>query len=247
ESGLTVMHHNAESEKGNLSVHKFWAAHKTLIVCLMANPEVSILDSVYTVLDQCRWRGDVTVNEPGSIFREGVHELKSVEWIHHAGFAYMPLSTSDLTLRLTTVQGKWSDVNKAGSRETVTEKIFMPVLHQPKASMAAGYVVASCKTPGDTQSLKRRPDWRVLRNDGQCQSVLFRDGTCMTAFASSGAVKPGKRKELSVDKACLVLLSGNRLWVSDPTHAGGTVRVRLGSDQSQVILPTDGASVEVKF
>lgn len=247
ESGLTVMRHKAESGKGNLSVHKFWAAHKNLIVCLMANTGVSTPDSVYTVLDQCRWRGDVAVNEPANLFREGVHTLKSGRWIHHAGFAYIPLSSSDIMLHLKTARGKWSDINKAGSRETVTERIFMPVLRHQELWVSDGYVVASCETPEDAQSLVRRPEWKVLRNDAQCQSVLFRDGTCMTAFASPTSVGTGSKKELSVDKPCLVLLSGKRLWVTDPTHTGGTVSVRLGNDQSQVILPTDGASVEVKF
>jgi len=242
QCGLTVMHHRAEHETKNLSVNKFWAVHRDLVVCLMADMQVQNADSVYTVMDQCRWRSDVTVNKPGMVLGAGVHALKNPTWIHHAGFAYIPLSPSNTELQLKSVTGSWSLINQSGSEQPVTEKIFMPVLLHGR-STSSGYVVAVCKTAEEARKLIEKPEWAVVRNDGECQAVLFRDGTLMAAFASPAQVRLKNKKQLSADKPCLVIVSGGKMFVSDPTRTGGAVNIRWGNKQFVFILPAAGTGV----
>ena len=246
ESGFTVMQLRAEHDAKRLGVKKFWASHGDVVVCLMADFQRQEVN-VYTALDQCRWRTDVLLNDPANIIKEGVHHLKDVQWIHHGGFAYIPISSEDIELHLTSATGTWSSINQSGSDEIVTEKVFMPVLRHAPSSTSAGYFVASCKRPEEAGKLQANPPFKIIQNDEACQSVRFRDGTWMTAFFASGVVAANKKQTLSADRPCLVVLSKGKLFASDPTHNGGDVSIRMAKKVVTLALPADGSTVAVEL
>lgn len=247
ESGLTVMHYKAEDEARNLSVNKFWASHGNEVVCLLSDLTTENTGPVYTVFDQCRWRGDVAANKPGTSLGPGTHSLKNLRWIFHSGFAYIPLSPSEVELHLTDARGTWASINKGKSEEVITEKVFMPVyLHREQDDPSFGYVVAACNTPREARDIARHPDWKVIRNDRECQAVLFNDGTFMAAFSSEGSVRIDAEREASLNRPGLLLLSGAGVWVSDPTHTGGSITVRVGDQQWVSTLPDDGTTHQVR-
>ncbi len=243
-SGMTAMHYKAEDGDKNLSVNKIWANHKNFTVCLMADLTAENTGPVFTVMDQCRWRGEVAVNNPRKTFQTGVHQIKKLGWIHHFGFAYIPLYPSAGELSLKTVTGSWSSINRSGDPSPVSEKIFMPVLLHADGAPASGYVVAFVKTAKEVRNVVRNPGWKIVRNDRECQAVAFEDGTVMAAFGSEGAVDIGNEKQLSLSRPGLVLVSSDKVWVSDPTHTGGIVTVRLGDRQWVMTLPADGTTTE---
>ncbi|HEX8039809.1 MAG TPA: polysaccharide lyase family 8 super-sandwich domain-containing protein [Chryseosolibacter sp.] len=244
-SGLTAMHYKAEDGNKSLSVNKIWASHENVTVCLMADLTAENTGPVFTVMDQCRWRGDVAVNSPGKTLGSGVHQIKKLEWIYHSGFAYIPVYPSRAELSLQSVTGSWSSINRSGDPSAVVEKIFLPVLLHADGAPASGYAVAAVRTAKEARNLARDPAWKVVRNDRECQAVMFKDGTIMAAFGSEGSADVGDEKQLSLSRPALVLVSSGRVWVSDPTHAGGSVTVRLGDRQWVVILPADGSAREV--
>lgn len=246
KSGLTAMHCLEEKDRQSLTVKKIWANHGNAVVCLMADLHEQT-DSLYTVFDQCRWRADVTVNSPGNALNEGVHELKNVAWIYHAGFAYMPLSPANIELHLTTATGTWSSINRSGSDRLIREKVFMPVLRHKNNDSAIGYVVASYGSAEEALKSSRTPAWEVIQNNAQCQSVRFRDGTFMAAFHEAASVKLTSKRYVSVDRPCLLLLSKNRIFASDPTRAGGIVKIRVGDKSFELYLPPDGSSATVSL
>ena len=245
KSGLTVMRYNAENGEKKLSVKKFWASHGDKVVCLMADFETQNIDTLYTVLDQSRWRGDAVVDHPGNVLGKGLHVLENAGWIHHAGFAYIPLSPSNIVLHLKSVTGTWSSVNQSGSDQPASEHIFMPVLRHDLPSRASGYMVASCKTAREAGALKEKPGFAVTRNDGTCQSVVFSDGTLMASFFAPGSVTLKDKTELSVDRPCLLLVSRNKVYLSDPAHTGGSIELRIGRKTAVHALPEDGTTIEV--
>ena len=247
-SGMTAMDYRMKGT-GNelLKTKKIWACHDGMVVCLIAEADTAGMGGSIsgggfsTALDQCRLQGEVTVNQPGNRLAEGIHEEDQVKWIHHAGMAYIPLSPSSVELRMTSNSGSWSLVNQSGSKEIVTEKVFCPVLlHGPES---AGYVLTSARTPEKTAAIAQNPAWKVLRNDVSCQAVQFRDGTIMTVFFRAGSVQLAK-KRLTVDKPCLILISGKRLYVSNPLWQEETLQVSYGKKTLTVNMPANGLTSE---
>ena len=247
--GSTAMDYRVEDKenKQSLSAHKFWVCHDDLVVCLIADIRTENIESeVLTALDQCRWQGDVTVNEPGNILNEGTHNLRDVKWIHHNGFGYIPIGTSDLDLCLNTVTGTWTSINHSQSDTPVTEKVFKPVMVHHiinSGSESTGYVLASCKTPQQVKKLAGNPSWKILNNDKTCQAVSFKDKTLTAAFFSAGSLKI-RNSALIADKPCLILISRDKLYVSDPNHIGGMIKIKWNDKVLDIDVPKDGATSE---
>lgn len=249
--GFTVMDYQLEGkEKGQmLSARKFWAGYGKQVICLVAGLKAENIAGAYSVLDQCRWRGDVTVNKAGNVLKEGDNNLQSVKWIHHAGFAYIPLVHAPVDIRLNTTKGTWQSINASTVSPPVEEKVFMPVikLQDLLKEQSFGYVLAACRTPQDADKLAGRPEWKVLRNDNDCQAVSFKDGTLMAAFYTGTSLDGGRNKQLKADKPCLILVSKNKVYVSDPLHKGGTVKIELNNKVMSLEMPSDGGISLQKF
>ena len=249
EFGLSAMDYRVENRenKQSLSAHKIWVCKDDLVVCLISNIQAeNIQGDVFTALDQSRWQGDVTVNEPGNVLKEGVHKLKKVKWIHHAGFGYIPIEPADLDLCLNTITGTWISINKSQSTIPVTEKVFKPVMvhHISKSGgESTGYVLSSCNTPQQLKKLAGKPTWKILSNDKNCQAVSFKDRTLAVAFFSAGFLKI-KNSELTADKPCLILISRDKIFVSDPNHQGGMIKINWRGKALDIEVPKDGATSE---
>lgn len=234
--GLSAMDYvlKDSSAKQILSARKSWACYGDVVICLIA--DIKGRDA-YTALDQCRWQGDVTVNHPGNILKAGQQKLRDVKWMHHAGFAYIPLQPASFDIRLQKVSGSWTSINASETTEPVNESIFTPILLHDGAS--EGYALALCETPALAEALARKPTWKLLRNDKDCQAVQFDDGTLMAAFYA-----PAKTANVQVDRPCLVLLKDGRLYASDPTHGGITVNITIDHKTFPMALPKDGTTVK---
>jgi chondroitin AC lyase len=252
KSGLTVMDYQLEGNEGQvLRAKKFWACHGQTVVCLIAGLEAEHMDgNIRTSLDQCRWQGNVTVNEPGNILNEGDHPLDSVQWIQHAGFACIFPAPSPVTIHLKTKTGSWTSINKSETPEPVTEKVFNAVLEHaaPNKPQNEAYVLAAAETPEQAGAIAEKPSWQIIRNDASCQAVRFTDETAMISFFTPGSVVINNRK-LQVDKACLVLISGQQLYASNPSGTQETLQVNYASLAQTIDLPAHGLTsnpVELK-
>jgi len=107
--------------------------------------------------------------------------------------------------------------------------------------------LADCKTPQELEKLVSNPFWEVLCNDKTCQAVSFKDNTVAIAFFSAGALKI-RNSELTTDKACLILISNGKLYVSDPNHIGGKTTIMFKGKKFVIDVPENGTtSKEVPF
>jgi chondroitin AC lyase len=244
--GLTVMDYQLENkDKSKLLIaRKFWAVSGKRVICLIAGLQATGISDVYTTLDQCRWRSDVTVNQENNRIRAGAHELNNVSWIHHAGFAYIPINPAAITLTLATVTGSWKEINASETNAPVNEKIFMPVLHHGNLE-SGGYLLAACKTPKEAAEIAARREWQVIRNDKEIQAVQFNDGTLMAAFYQAGTLRAQKVvTQLKIDQPCLVLIRNQEIWLSNPAFSAITVTLDLNHKRQKIVLPADGSSVK---
>ncbi|GEP96599.1 polysaccharide lyase family 8 super-sandwich domain-containing protein [Chitinophaga cymbidii] len=235
-SGLSAMDYVLKDSTATqtLSSRKFWACHHDVVIALIADLQGK---DAWTALDQCRWQGDVTVNRPGNVLKAGRHAFLHLKWIHHAGFAYIPLQPVSFNIRLEKVTGNWTTINASETPQQLTEKIFTPVMIHDRP--ATGYALALCETPAQAAALADHPAWKVLRNDRDCQAVRFDDGALMIAFYAAGAVKG----YVEADQPCLVMLKDGMLYASDPTHKGITVNIKTGHETFRLTLPADGTTI----
>jgi chondroitin AC lyase len=247
--GLSAMDYRLEEREKNksLSTHKIWVCHDDLVVCLISDIQTeNIQGEVFTALDQSRWQGDVTVNKVGNVFKEGTNKLKSVKWIHHGGFGYIPIKSTDIDLHLNTVTSTWQSINKSQSALPVTEKVFKPVMvHHLSNSVSepTGYVLVSCNTPQQVKNLSDKPTWKILSNDRICQAVSFSDKTLSIAFFSAGSLKVEK-SELTTDKPCLILITKDKIFVSDPNHNGGMIKISWNDKVFDIEVSNDGTTTK---
>jgi chondroitin AC lyase len=244
-SGLSVMDYCLEDkeQKQRVKARKFWASHGNKVVCLMAGLEALNTDAeVYTSLDQSRWRGEVTINRPYNVLKEGEHQLERVKWIHHSGFAYIPIQPEQIDMHLKTVSGTWKSINNSLSDSILTDKVFMPVIRHGREvrGVSTGYVLTSCATPAQAQALARKPNWTVLRNDKDCQAVSFSDGTVMAAFYQAGSLNLKGNRKLTVDKPCLIMIAENKLYASCPLHQEVDLILQLNKTSRLLHLPDHG-------
>jgi chondroitin AC lyase len=245
--GLSVMDYCLEDQKQaqSVSARKFWACHGNLVVCLIAGLDATVLNGeAVTTLDQCRWKGNVVVNQPGAVLPQGDHKMEHVKWIYHSGLAYIPLRPGPMEVHLKIVSGCWKSINASLSDEPVTEKVFTPVMVHGKQlkDESTGYVLASCATARQAQLLASNPHWKILRNDRDCQAACFKDGTTMIAFYKPGSVTLAGEKRLAADRPCLFLIADHKLYASDPLQAGGKLTIVFDGKKRTLMLPEHGLS-----
>lgn len=246
-SGFVAMDYTLDDANDTHALHarKLWALHRDLAIALIGDlTRTAAAEPVRTALDQRRLAGPVTLGTARGETRtlpEGSHHIDDVAWLHHDGFAYLPLRASTLTLSLGPVTGSWRDINLNQPARPVTLPVFLPVLehgHAPR-SAASGFVLASAPTPEDAAALAATPAWEVLRNDAGCQALRFADGTLMAAFYRPGRLEAAD-KTLEVDRPCLLMLGRSHLRACDPTQQGFALRARVNGREMLVDCPPGG-------
>lgn len=235
KSGVTVMDYAMANKAGEpvLSAKKFWACYNNMVVCLIAGLRADSTD--FTALDQSRQQGDVIVN--GRKMKAGMHVLNRVNWLHHHQTAYIFLQPATLQLQIGPVTGNWQSINLSQSPAPVTENVFLPVWKQSQG----GYIIAHGKK---AKQLIKRPQWTILSNTDSCQSVQFKDGTVMMAFWKAGTVEV-HNKQLKADHPCLILLSKNTIYASDPSHTGAGITITFDNMNYAMALPADGTTMHM--
>ncbi|HEY9363163.1 MAG TPA: polysaccharide lyase family 8 super-sandwich domain-containing protein, partial [Chitinophagaceae bacterium] len=246
-SGLAVMNYSLKKNDQSLTAKKFWASYKNITVALIAGIETTNLQQpAFTVLDQSRWQGDVTVNKMGNVLKEGTHGFNHISWVHHSNFVYIPIAKDSIEIQLLNKTGSWSKINKSESAKIISDKIFMPSIVHSTDADASGYVVAYAPTAQQAQKIAANPSWKVLRNDSICQTVVFDKGPVMAAFYQAEKIKFSSSVSISVSKPCLILINGKNVYISDPSHSGGEFSGKINNRKFSVCLPADGSSVLIK-
>jgi len=246
--GLSAMNYFLQDKTGqkSISAKKSWFCFDDKIVCLVAGLKGDNVDSAYTTLDQCRWRSEVMVNKTTNKIAEGGHLFTHFKWIYHSGFAYIPLEDATVGLQLHSVNGSWKTINISETDMPVEEKIFMPLLLHDSLNKpdSFGYLLAYCKTAGEAKRLSKKPGFIIIRNDTTCQAVSFKNGSFMAGFFRQDSVRFGNGN-ITVDRPCLVLITGDQILVSDPLHTGEVLNMQINNKHYKALLPAGGLSVQV--
>ena len=244
--GLVSMDYSIMSKgtSNSVSCKKSWFVYDNYVLCLMSNIEMINLKHAYTILDQARWRGAITTNK--GLFSKNIKKSENLKWIRHNDFVYFALdNNNELSLFADTVSGNWYSINRGYSVEKIVEKVFMPsILHQPRNKCAA-YVVACSKNKNTNKAIKQQP-FRIIRNDADCQAVIFKDNNSAVSFYKPGNIHLGNMA-LYVDKPCLAIITKKEIFISDPLHEGGIINITYNNKKYQVNLQADGTIVSFRI
>lgn len=248
-AGASAMDYGLAGKATNqsLTAKKFWACDSNMVFCLIAGLQTTGIDSVpFTALDQCRWQTDVVVNDKNNVIKEGDHLFQKPDWLYHNKTAYIFPTPETIGVHLKTVTGAWIDINKSQPATPVTEKVFLPYIVHDRQRNDFSYIIAYCKDAKEAQQLAHYPMWcREISNTTTLQAVGFNDGSVMAVFWQAGPVEVTKGHVWSVNKPCMIMLSGNRIYASDPSHTGFTLAFSLSGKKYSIDLPADGTSVSV--
>lgn len=250
-SGLTTMDDALFSKDSSesISAHKAWFFHDGMVVCLIAGLEADhVRGNVFTVLDQSRLQGPVIFNKADDVLGAGTHIFRKARWLYHHHIAYILLKPSDISLELSAISGSWSAINASASKAIVKDSVFLPAILHHTGEAGSGYLIAYCPDAGQAQKLAAKKPFSVIHNDADCQAIAYDDGTLMAAFFSAGEIQVSRQKHISADRPCLLYISRQSLYASDPLHKGGRINITIGGHVYTTELPTDGrtAAVEVK-
>ncbi len=243
KTGFTSMDYVIESKDGkqSLSAKKSWFCYNGKVICLVADIRGKGVDTAYTTMDQCRLLGDVTVSTSQQNLQNGVYDFDNLKWVHHKNFVYEPLTQCKVSVRLENVSGTWAAINASESNAIVNDKTFMPIIINDnlKQSSSFAYMVAYCNNIAKANSLITKRDFSIVRNDSLCQAISFTDGTVMIAFFSPSSVSICN-KNITADQPSLIMISNNKLYVSDPQQINNTVNVQINKRFYKVQLPKNG-------
>ncbi|MET0571720.1 MAG: polysaccharide lyase family 8 super-sandwich domain-containing protein [Pedobacter agri] len=240
-NGLTVMDIETVGLNSKFSASKFWAMHQGSIFCLIGDVALTgATDSIFTTLEQSRIQGDVFLNSTDHVFDKH-STTEEVNWIHHHGFSYIPLSKNKVKLSVSGVSGSWFNVSKSGSKETQIEKVFKVVLHHQNNTSSA-YLVDGITPINRVLDRIDKPDWQILKNTKICQAINFNDGTMMASFHQAGTLKFAK-SAISVGRECLLVVDSGKIYASDPLKTGGKLEIRINGKKLTLDLPADGTTV----
>lgn len=232
-SGLTAMDYTRAGANGTaLALRKSWFFHGDAVICLMSGATADKLPGpVVSSLEQCRLRGPVNIRTrmgKAENLNPGEHAFKDANrnlplWILHNGIGYLHTGMTGLKISIGNRQGNWRDINQQYDANSVREDVFQILAEHGAGPTPCGWAMFLGATPQILDALATNPQWRILCNDRESQSVQFRDGMRMAAFFVPGSAGPSK--ELTVDKPCLAMWTPQHLRLSDPTMQGQEITV----------------------
>jgi hypothetical protein len=205
--------------------------HNGRVFCLIANIKLQgEADRIFTTLEQSRLQGKVIAN---------------ANWVHHNGFTYASLTANKLEVSDKMAMGSWSALSKSGPTTPIVENVFKVVLNHPNNS-AASYLVDGLTPIKNIKQMLAKPHWQILKNTEACQAIAFKDGISMFSFHKEGELHTDNIN-IKVNKACLMIVDKENMYLSDPLHVGEPIEIILNTKKIMLTLPSDGTSIKCKL
>jgi len=215
---------------GSLHARKAWFCFDDEVVCLGAGIRAPGPGAVATTLNQCWLRGPVRVGRGGDseVLKSGAQDLAGVSWIRHDGVTYVFPEPVAVHLENEERSGTWSTINRAGSRDPVSGRVFQLSLDHGTAPKGAAYAYAIL--PGSRRKESRA---EILANKPGLQAVRHkRPGITGIAFYAAGELAVPGLGRAAVDQPCLLLLregdGGLEVTAASPVISGERLTVLLG-------------------
>ena len=264
ENGIAVLDYS----RLGVEAKKSWFMFDDKIVCLGAGIRAHEGIPLTTSINQSYLNGEVR-------FREGEVEkvakqnerVLNPSWIMHDDIGYIFPNGGNLKLETKKVEGRWTDVTKLLSDETLSANIFKLWIEHgidPKNDSYA-YILVPNAAKNELVEFEKHAPFDIL-NTSRRQEVVAKDG----AFAAVIFYEAGKSEVfggIESSQPCLVMVKrtyqGMQISTSDPTqkleeivllldekYSGQHATQQDGKTKIRVVLPQNGyagKSVNIKL
>ncbi len=256
--GVSVM----DYDKAGVKAKKAYFFIRDGLVCLGAGIESGKTDRVVTTLNQCRLRGDVTIqSEEGLTELEGESLAPSrIRAIHHNDIAYVVLDESTIGISAREQTGSWRDVEARASDAPVRQDIFTSWIDHGRkpADATYAYRIVPGVSREELETVSADSSVRILSNTVNVQAIHSSSEKVTEAvFHSPATLRLPDGHTLTTDRACtLIYRQTGDIWiltVSDPaqqlhqilvtldrTFVGRGATITPAGTRIVVDLPTNG-------
>lgn len=253
--GVAVLDYKRQS----LTARKSWFFTDNAIICLGAGITASEGGQVLTSVQQALLQGDVTL--PSGKVSPGTYQLKAGDWVHHAGIGYQILDGQNPTLNISSQTGDWKDLYPKKPDNPQQGDVFNLWFDHGKMpkNQSYAYIMVPDARVADISSLSDSAI-TTLSNTSDLQAVSVSSGEhVMAVFYTPGQfeydvnvrttesiqpLKPSNHPRtpqvVEVDTPCLVMIDGNRIFVSDPTQKKKQIQLTVNGRVIPVNLPVGG-------
>lgn len=228
----------------DLRAKKAWIFVGDAVVCLGIDiTSTTRTAPLLTTINQCLLRGPVTIRQAGksSPFKDSFRKFFEAEWVEHDGIRYVFPEHQAITVAAETHTGNWKRVFDTPGTPTadVSKELFTLCVDHRSDNHYAYFIVPS--SAGDDLRVT------ILSNTALIQAAKVNDVTGAVFWTAGQANVDGIA--LHVDQPCVLIIdSGGRVTVADPTQKLKSIRLTVGTATHDVELPQGehaGSSVSV--
>ncbi len=150
--------------------------------------------SLTTAVDQIHLKGEV---------------IKGKNWVHHNNRGYVSLDGAPMIVSAGLQKGKWDDIDPAFHDKWDEGEVFKAWFEHPlNETSSYAYALVPCSTPAQVKAFK---GVKVLRNDADCQAVLYKGLVC-AVFHKAGEYRL-KGKDYHIDTPSLLIRDGRSVEI----------------------------------
>ncbi len=229
-----------------LCARKSWFFFDEEYVCLGTGISGDKQLPVFTTLNQCLLRDDVTIfsNNQKSVLEKGERELENVDWIFQDRIGYVFPEPSTVNIKNNKATGSWYLINKQtdSPKEEIALDVFsIWINHGERPSdKSYQYVVVPATTVDELEQNTSRNNITVLSNTPEVQAVKHSElRMCQAVFYKAGEVQITDNIKLKCQSPGIVMLKaegGNitQISVSDPNRELGQIHLSISSEIEKV-------------
>ena len=222
----------------NTGANKGYFVFDDIIICLGNNINSSNSNTVYTTLNQTLARGDTVFldsnGEAHNITNKSL--LQDASFVFNDNIAYFILDDSQVYASRETRTSSWNHINSNISDVTNTDDVFTAYIdHGSKPSGATyAYAILPNKTIENAKEFDL-DKYQIVANTQAIQAVKNnKTNELSIIFYDEGEIIiDGIR--VSVDRACIVLLKDNKVYISDPTQKLRRINVNIQSNDLNIV------------
>ncbi|NQU54999.1 MAG: polysaccharide lyase 8 family protein [Bacteroidetes bacterium] len=246
ENGIAVLDYN----RLGLQAKKSWFMFDDKIVCMGAgiNSETGL--PVTTSVNQSYLNGEVEFKFGKEIIDDLPDEMGGYKWILHDNIGYFFPEPSTMNLKTDKVEGKWTDVTKLLSDETISADIFKLYFDHGKNPKNESYIYIlipnALKT--DLEEMETELPFEIINSKSTQEVVNLDKSLAGIVFYEAG--KSDIFGGVEVDKSCLLMLKkrndGLQVSIADPTQKLSEINMILNGEFSGELATSENGKTKLK-
>ncbi|QGY42588.1 chondroitin lyase [Maribellus comscasis] len=214
-----------------LIARKAWFFFDNEYVCLGTGISCRNNDfPVFTTLNQCLLRDDVTVsaNDISSVVERGKNKFENVDWIFQDGVGYVFPNPAIVNIENEAATGSWWKINKQSDspKDQMSLDVFSVWLDHGKrpSNKTYEYIIVPATTIGKLERNVSKNNIEILVNTAEIQAVKNKESQiCQVVFYKAGELEISNNLKLVSEHPGIVMLKMegdkvSKITVADPNR-----------------------------